>query len=156
MWHPLTLDMWLWKMFVQGTRVKSGLLEINTKGRDKGEKWTFRDQHKRKRKRWTIYQVSKRTMVDNLLISGMHIYIYIYVYVVELFSGPRFASLCAKSWSTFCIVFAVCFRKSRCPCRKKRITTINKNNTILRVENWSNLLRNILGPVLTYTWTSFL
>ena len=59
-------------------------------------------------------------------------YTYIYIYAVKLKSDPIFALFKVKKWS----FLFFCFRKSRSPCRKKRIFENKKNNknTIFKVK----------------------
>ena len=53
------------------------------------------------------------------------------------------------------------FRKSRSPCRKKRIFKNNKKkqkqetDPIIVLKAGPIMLRNILGPFLTQAWTKF-
>ena len=72
-----------------------------------------------------------------------------------------FALFKVKKWSNFFVLY-FCFRKSRSPCRKKRIfekKTSKKNNNkktqFLKLKSGPIMLRNRIGPILTLTWTTF-
>ena len=76
-----------------------------------------------------------------------HTYIYIYIcvyeYVVKLKAGPMFAIFKVKNWSTFLFI-SVSLQKEETFKKQKQ----QQKTQISKVKNWSNLLRNILGPVL--------
>ena len=95
-----------------------------------------------------------------MLADFLSLSLSLYICAVKLKSGPILPFSKVKKWSIFSVAFVLfCFRKSRSPCRKKRIFEKQVKNTtkkqFLNLKSGSIMLRNIIGPLLTLTWTTF-
>ena len=94
-------------------------------------------------------------------LSGMCVYIYIYIFFFcRVKSWSNVCLLYIKSWSIFFGFVFVCFRKSRSPCRKKRISQKQSpkttNTQFYKLKIGLIMLRNILGPVFNLYLDQFL